>query len=99
VREEASRLFLLHTTSSSRAARRATLDHPSGSQHTLRAPRCWLFNQPVCEAEHAKPQSRLSGAYDAGMQGSLRLDLRRMIHHEGLQGFYPALALRRGFFM
>ncbi len=65
----------------------------------LRAPRCWLFNQPIIEDEHAKPHSRLSGAYDAGMQGSLRLDLRRMIHHEGLQGFYPALALRRGFFM
>ncbi len=32
-------------------------------------------------------------------QGSFRLDLTRVIHHEGLQGFSPTLALRRGFFM
>jgi hypothetical protein len=58
-----------------------------------------LTDQSIFAAEQGKPQSRLSGVYDAGMQGSFRLDLRRMIHHEGLQGFYPALALRRGFFM
>jgi len=32
-------------------------------------------------------------------QGSFRLDLERVIHEESLQGFYPTLALRRGFFM
>jgi len=32
-------------------------------------------------------------------QGSFRLDLGRAIHEEGLQGFDPTLALRRGFFM
>jgi len=34
-------------------------------------------------------------------QGAFLLDLRRAIHEEGLQGFYPTqtLALRRGFFM
>jgi len=99
VREEASRLFLINHTSSSRAAQRATLDCLKGSQHQLRAHRRWLFHQSIHEVEHAKPHSRLSGVYHAGMQGSFRLDLRRMIHHEGLQGFYPALALRRGFFM
>ncbi len=32
-------------------------------------------------------------------QGAFRLDLTRVIHEEGLQGFYSTLALRRGFFM
>ncbi len=173
VREEASWLFLdLHTAS--RAAQRATLDPPSGSQRKLRAHRGWLFDThlPRQALSHALLRMRVERAKDeTGTtkrrariwqtsvareylptgevnqrsilhrhsigrttpalptrrrkrrlvllplrmrrkthsclscrlgcvgQGSFRLDLRRMIHHEGLQGFSPTLALRRGFFM
>ena len=47
VREEALRLFLLHHPSSSRAACRATLELTTGSQHPLRAHRCWLFDRDI----------------------------------------------------
>jgi hypothetical protein len=43
VRDEQFGSHLPHHTSS-RAAQRATLDTPTGSQLTLRAPRCWLFD-------------------------------------------------------
>ena len=47
VREEALRLFLLHHPSSSRAATRAKLELTTGSQHPLRAHRCWLFDRDI----------------------------------------------------
>jgi hypothetical protein len=78
---------------------------PPSIDLTARSTRCGptgagcFSGQSIIADEYTKPHSRLSGVYDAGMQGSFRLDLRRVIHHEGLQGFYPALALRRGFFM
>ncbi len=41
-------VWLLHLPQpSSRAAQRATLDQPSGSQHPLRAHRCWLFDKLI----------------------------------------------------
>ena len=72
VREEASRLFLLHHPSSSRAATRATLDQPSGSQHPLRAHRCWLFDSLstcVIPDGAADPESRAEE--DAGLPSPL----------------------------
>jgi hypothetical protein len=38
-------------STSSRAAHRATLDHPPSSQRKLRAYRCWLFNRHIVPAD------------------------------------------------
>ena len=66
VREEASWLFLTHHTAS-RAAPRATLDDPQGSQRKLRAHRGWLFDNHL-------PRQALSHSLILRSRRSLRLE-------------------------
>jgi hypothetical protein len=59
-REAASRLFH-HHRSSSRAALRATLDHPQARSPWLRAPSCWLFDTATFHCRHPVEAQRRSG--------------------------------------